>query len=625
MEPVLSQAGVIEFLVDAGGKVKNSDLLYNFRNELAQNDAQRKREARELFKRFINNVAVVREEEGVKFVVLKKKLQHLLTGPQTFSPAVRQEKEEVQAARALGKVESLGDLVEASQAVGGFQETGARRNSAPSALSPSELRPLAGSSDHLESESHADTEAVLPAPKHGDSVAQGWGSLTELQRLLRSNSDSLEQMVEQQDLKYQNLPFEQQDPAGEGLSREDLSASACPVLSEEVESLNVTSRGNAVLTTDVVPEPEHLASLPPPSPTECNDSTLSFEQKIGNYEAKSNDVSIQPVTQKTSAQKPKPYMYPLRLPPDSNRYGMCHRGQGDEEKDLEDVVQIKNMCPPVSGDQDAPKVPKMKRSQPTTEMGSSSPHLKRASRLLKLPEDARFSDQVPLEAVEHEWIMKTALGHWTQVSGLLLRDSYLAEKRDFMTGFTAVHWAAKSGNSEIMCWIIDTAELNGIKMDVNSKAYGGYTPLHIAAIHGKENVIIELVQNYGAKTTLRDYSGKKPYHYLNKDNSFKVKQLLGDPETFISESIPQKRGSKVASSILSSTNNLLGALADDINFQEFSKSLKKPTNLSKFFTAPTGHKKRAKMRTNFTSMNEEPEEEREEIVLKRRPVTEIFF
>ncbi|XP_041049811.1 ankyrin repeat domain-containing protein SOWAHA [Carcharodon carcharias] len=613
MEPILSQEVVIQFLVEAGGKVRNSELLQNFRNELAQNDAQRKREARELFKRFINNVAVVREEEGVKFVVLKKKLQHLIAAQPTPSPAAGREKEEGNVGKTLGKVESLGNLVEAGEATGGFHEPGARRNSAPSALTAGHVGALGGLPAPLENRRNAETEAVPPAAKHHHSEAREWENSTESHSLHRAKSDSLEQVMENQHLKLDNLPGEQHASADEGLSGEGAPTSACPA-----PSAQVPGGGNAEPTTDIVPKPDHLVSLPP-SPTD--DSSSSFEQKIGNYEAKSSDVGTPGVPKATSTQKPKPYMHPLRLPPDSNRYGNCHNHHQDKKKGLEDVVPFKNGCPLVSGDQDASKTSKMKRSQPT-EMGS--PHLKRASKFLNLPEDARFSDQVPLDPIEHEWIVKTALGHWTQVSGLLLKDSYLAEKKDFMSGFTVIHWAAKSGNSEIMCWIIDTAEGHGIKMDINSKAYGGYTPLHIAAIHGRENIIVELVQNYGARTTLRDYSGKRPYHYLNKDNSVKVRQLLGDPEPFISESIPHKRGSKVASSILSSTNTLLGALADDMSFQEFSKSLKKTSNLSKFFTAPVGHKKRAKMRMNFTSLNEE-EEEREEIVLKHRPVTEVFF
>ncbi|XP_078087692.1 ankyrin repeat domain-containing protein SOWAHA-like [Mustelus asterias] len=597
MEPVLSQELVIKFLVEAGGKVKNSELLHNFRNELASDDAQRKREARELFKRFINNVAVVREEEGVKFVVLKKKLQHLVSAPQTFSPAAGRQSER---GKVLGKVESLGDLLEVAEATGGFHQPGARRNSAPSALSPTQVRALGGLPAPLGEQRNA--EAAPFATKHQDPGAQGW----EDHSLHLTKSYSLEEVMD-------NPPWQSQAPVEDGFG-EGASISVRSDSSEQV-----AGGVNAVLATDIVSEPEHSDS---PSPTDH--SNLSFEQKLGNYEANSNDGDAPKVPKAAPTQKPKPYMYPLRLPPDANRYANCQsHHQHTEEKGLEDVVPIKNGCAAVSDDQDAPGASNMKRSQPT-EIGSSSPQLKRVSRLLKLAEDARFSDQIPLDPIEHEWIVKTALGHWTQVSGLLLRDNYLAEKKDFMSGFTAIHWAAKSGNSEIMCWIVDTAEVNGITMDINDKAYGGYTPLHIAAIHGKENIIVELVQKYGAKTTLRDYSGKRPYHYLTKDNSFKVRQLLGDPEAFITESIPHKRGSKVASSILSSTNTLLGAFADDMNFQEFSKSLKKSSNLSKFFTAPSGHKKRSKMRTNFASLNEE-EEEQEEIVLKRRPVTEVFF
>ncbi|XP_051870100.1 ankyrin repeat domain-containing protein SOWAHA-like [Pristis pectinata] len=598
MESGLSQEAVIKFLVDAGGKVENSKLLFNFRNELGQSDPQLKKEAREIFKSYINNVAVVREEGGVKYVVLKKKMQHLVAARQAVPPA----RQETGPTKGLGKVESLGNLPEAGERP---QEPRARRNSAPSALSPGEARSLALPSYQPQDGGKAGSQDALSPG--GDLVWRQGEKLAQFQRVRPANTGSLEQIAEKRCLTCESVPLEHRDSACEGLS-------SAPV-SQDLKSPAVTANGNAVLASDFVPEPKRLDPLP------ALEDTLQFEQKIGNYEAKPSDVTAGGGSKMDSTQKPKPYMYPLRLPPDAQT---CISSHSEQKKDAQDV-QVNNNCPVASGNQSAPKVPKMKRSQ-SAEVGCSSPHLKRALRILKFPEDARFSDQVPLDPVEHEWIVKTALGHWTQVSGLLLKDNYLAEKKDFMSGFTAVHWAAKFGNSEIMCWIIDSSERNGIKMDINSKSHGGYTPLHIAAIHGRENVIVELVKKYNAITTLRDYSGKRPYHYLTKDSSFSVRQLLGDPETFISESITHKRGSRVASSILSGTNTLLGALADDVIFQEFSKSLKKQTNLSKFFTAPAGHKKRVKMRTNFTSLNEEPEEEeREEVVLKRRPVTEVFF
>ncbi|XP_055499293.1 ankyrin repeat domain-containing protein SOWAHA-like [Leucoraja erinacea] len=547
MEPTLCQEVVTKFLVGSAGKVENSKLLFHFRNQLCQSDPQLKKEARELFKSFINKVAVVREEDGVKYVVLKKRMHHLLPGEEM--------------PKALGKGESLGDLVE------GLLEPEVRRNSAPSALSPGQGTSLnaglwgGNSARPLPDPPSADGEVGLPGQHPATSS--------------------------------ENLPTSgDRDPA---------SASASEKVAED-------------LKTDLVPpQPEQLGT-PPPPPEKANPSLPDPKT-----ESKANvDPGLRgPKT--TSVQKTKPYMYPLRLPPDSHKVSGPYSEQKKESPD----TQSKNTSVVASGNQAGAKT---KRSQPA-ESGSSSPYLKRASRVLKLPEDARFSDQVPLDPMEHEWIVKTALGHWTHVTGLLLKDHYLAEKKDFMSGFTAVHWAAKFGNSDMMCWIIDSTERNGVKVDINCKSHGGYTPLHIAAIHSRDNVIIELVGKYGAKTTLRDYSGKRPHHYLAKESSLVVRQMLGDPEASASESVHQKRGSKVASSILSGGNSLLGALVEDALFPDLSKSLKKPANLSKFFTAPTVHihKKRAKTRTNFASLHEEPEEEREEVVVKRRPVTEVFF
>jgi hypothetical protein len=44
--------------------------------------------------------------------------------------------------------------------------------------------------------------------------------------------------------------------------------------------------------------------------------------------------------------------------------------------------------------------------------------------------------------------------------------------------------------------------------------FQGYTPLHMAALHGHEDLIELLVEAYGANVNIRDYSGKKPKHYL---------------------------------------------------------------------------------------------------------------
>ncbi|KAK1784501.1 hypothetical protein P4O66_000357 [Electrophorus voltai] len=111
----------------------------------------------------------------------------------------------------------------------------------------------------------------------------------------------------------------------------------------------------------------------------------------------------------------------------------------------------------------------------------------------------------------------------------LLQDIKLAEWRNFMSGFTALHWDAKQGNSEMMRKILLLSQQGRPGVDVNTKSYEGYTPLHIAAIHRPESVLSVLVRDYGANCNIPDNSGKKPYHYLHKDASPKVREMLGDP------------------------------------------------------------------------------------------------
>ncbi|KAL1247934.1 hypothetical protein QQF64_023310 [Cirrhinus molitorella] len=44
---------------------------------------------------------------------------------------------------------------------------------------------------------------------------------------------------------------------------------------------------------------------------------------------------------------------------------------------------------------------------------------------------------------------------------------------------------------------------------------GGYTPLHLASLHGHEKIIQLLINNYNAKVNIRDYHGKMAAHYWN--------------------------------------------------------------------------------------------------------------
>ncbi|KPP76840.1 ankyrin repeat domain-containing protein SOWAHB-like [Scleropages formosus] len=76
-----------------------------------------------------------------------------------------------------------------------------------------------------------------------------------------------------------------------------------------------------------------------------------------------------------------------------------------------------------------------------------------------------------------------------------------------LTVTTALHWAAKHGRDDMVALMVKSG------VDVNMKA--GYTPLHIAALHGHHRIIDLLVGTYGAKKNVRDYSGHLAHQYLN--------------------------------------------------------------------------------------------------------------
>ncbi|XP_034048787.1 uncharacterized protein LOC117529979 [Thalassophryne amazonica] len=143
--------------------------------------------------------------------------------------------------------------------------------------------------------------------------------------------------------------------------------------------------------------------------------------------------------------------------------------------------------------------------------------------------DVTRQSTVPLEPREHVWLVKSAAGAWTDIYSLFREDSSLLNKRDFISGFTVLHWIAKHGDHRVLNTLWYGVDKAGLAFDVNARSTCGHTPLHIAAIHGHKNIIRLLVHKFNADIHLRDTSGKKPWQYLSSSTSTEVFQLLEAP------------------------------------------------------------------------------------------------
>uniref|UniRef100_A0A4W6F208 SOWAHA-C winged helix-turn-helix domain-containing protein n=1 Tax=Lates calcarifer TaxID=8187 RepID=A0A4W6F208_LATCA len=121
---------------------------------------------------------------------------------------------------------------------------------------------------------------------------------------------------------------------------------------------------------------------------------------------------------------------------------------------------------------------------------------------------------VTLDPLEHEWMLCASDGLWESLQALLSVEPSLVAKRDFVTGFTCLHWAAKQGKAELLSQLLAFAKENAIPVNVNVRSSAGYTPLHLAAMHGHTQVVRVLLSDWEADPEARDYSGRRAIQYL---------------------------------------------------------------------------------------------------------------
>ncbi|CAB1337654.1 unnamed protein product [Coregonus sp. 'balchen'] len=399
----LTEETILTFLLEHGGKVKNSDLLNHFKPQINCCDPAEKKHNRDLFKTIINSVAVVKQIDDVKFVVVKKRFHDFVKG-------------------GMHLTTEKSDLDE-------------RICSQNTSFSPS-------SSEH--SEYSAISKSVKILNVSADQGIRKTGKTTgPVFAIVAVKSPPQSQ---------------REDPV---LVRQDGQKTS--------EILSMLEQ------RPPTPLPPEAAVTPKPP------GRVSSEWGTGTYTSPGAKIR-HPELGETPQTSGSPQ---LRRTPDK----LLKQGNDTTNDLTKDANKVSNK------------------------------------------DVNNYSDQsVPLEAAAHEWLVKSAAGLWGQIYGLLLQDPQLAEKKDFISGFTALHWAAKGGNADMVRNILDISRKRGTEVDVNSRTQAGYTPLHIAVIHGHDGVITLLVRDYGASVNIRDNDGKRPYHYLEKGVSSELRELLGDPQ-----------------------------------------------------------------------------------------------
>lgn len=137
-------------------------------------------------------------------------------------------------------------------------------------------------------------------------------------------------------------------------------------------------------------------------------------------------------------------------------------------------------------------------------------------------EEEQYTDEIRPE--ESNWLSACHRGDLNDMRSLLRISPYLLEHRDFVYGYTALHWASKLGREDIVEFI--SSQHTDIKDLLDTKSFGGHTALHIAAMCGREQMIVKLLA-LGADTQVRDHGGRKAKDVVKNTVSSNVQRKLG--------------------------------------------------------------------------------------------------
>ncbi|XP_067300772.1 ankyrin repeat domain-containing protein SOWAHC [Pseudorasbora parva] len=397
-----SQESVLDFLLENGGRVKNKDLIAHFKVFLSSENTKRA-VLKERFKRFVDNIAYVKQENGEKVVCLKKKYRY------------------------------------------------------------AEMRTHDGKPEDEDEDANKGLHALH----------------------LGENGDVKAETGEKHDLSNKS------EVCVSDIALVEKHSSLCDLSNE-----NVPDNNSSV---------SELPNAQPSVQPESRAGELEFEAPFGKA---SSQVII------TSRRRASRGSQRSLL---GSSEDATHDGQSEEGS-----------------------TPKGSRKNFIELMMSSSPQVRRSlvhrnslGHMSARNSDFRSSSvdedcaSVTLDPLEHEWMMCAADGEWDSLQRLLECDPTLISKKDFVTGFMCLHWAAKQGKHELFAKLVDFSKRHNVAVNVNARSSAGYTPLHLAAMHNHIEVVKLLVGAYDADVDIRDYSGKKASQYLRTTVTGDIKDIIG--------------------------------------------------------------------------------------------------
>lgn len=257
--------------------------------------------------------------------------------------------------------------------------------------------------------------------------------------------------------------------------------------------------------------------------------------------------------------------------------------------------------------------PKSSRRHFLRLMMSTSPQVRR-SLVLRSDGDAAAASldddraTVALDPLEHEWMLCASEGEWSSLKRLLSAEPSLILRKDFITGFTCLHWAAKQGQPELLALIINFAKQNHVALSVDVRSNAGYTPLHVAAMQNHLEVVKLLVGAYNADVEIRDYSGRRACQYLADGVSVDIREILGA----CADTTPHLDRSRSSfSKVFHSNLRILGDPVD-VEVRPWEKPLRRKSSFTRMKPQLEKLRRRASQIIHNSRFREEQLEETEE-------------